>query len=71
MYYYYSYTPEIDADGFKIREYTGSEDIVGVAHESMPRKVIRIDGEYFYTQAAGGELKWPIKEYIFRKVHKG
>jgi hypothetical protein len=36
----------------------------------MPHTVSRIDGEYFYSQAAGGEIKWPIKEHIFRKIHK-
>ena len=39
------------------------------AYELGPAQVDRIDGDYFYTQAAGGEIKYLIKDYIFAKIN--
>ena len=68
LYYFYSRIPEIAAEGYKITEYTGSEKDVPFAYEPGPARVDRIDGDYFYTQAAGGEVPRLIKDYIFRKI---
>ena len=70
MYYFYSRIPEIHAEAYKLTEYTGSEKDVTFAYEVGPTKVDRIDGDYFYRQAAGGEIPHLIKEYIFRKVNR-
>lgn len=70
MYYFYSRIPEVKADAYKFSEYTGSEKDVFLAHEISPTTVDRIEGDYFYRQAAGGEIAYLIKDYIFRKVHK-
>jgi hypothetical protein len=67
MYYFYSRIPEIKAEAYKITEYTGSEKDVLLAHDVNPTWVDRIDGDYFYRQAAGGEIKHLIKEFIFKK----
>jgi hypothetical protein len=69
LYCFYSRIPEIRAQGYKITEYTGSEKDVFFAYELGPARVDRIDGDYFYTQAAGGEIKYLIKDYIFAKIN--
>ena len=70
MYYFYSRIPEIHAEAYKLTEYTGSEKDVTFAYELGPSTVARIEGDYFYSQAAGGQIPHLIKEYIFRKVNK-
>ena len=70
MYYFYSRIPEIRAEAYKLTEYRGNEKDVVLAHEITPTWVDRIDGDYFYRQAAGGEIPHLIKEYIFRKVNR-
>ena len=70
MYSFYSRIPEIRAEAYKITEYTGSEKDVVLAHEVTPTWVDRIDGDYFYRQAAGGEIKHLIKEFIFKKIFR-
>jgi hypothetical protein len=70
MYYFYSCIPEIHAEAYKLTEYIGSEKDVTFAYELGPSKVARIEGDYFYSQAAGGQIPYLIKEYIFRKVNR-
>ena len=70
MYYFYSRIPEIRAEAHKITEYTGIEKDILLAHDVNSTWVDRIDGDYFYRQAAGGEIPYLIKDFIFKKIFR-